>query len=397
MSTEIDYAPPADERELRAYADILMQSLHPPGESLSVADMCRAFAHGGAEVRLVRVGGMVAGGLASYPGCQWFAGRAVPSGAVADVAIAPEYRGRGAGACLMRGLVLELQRSGVALSVLYPSTQTLYRRAGYEIAGTHLEYQLETRGMAAPRSDVVVRPMTGEDAGVVEAAYRARMLDARGPFDRGRHLWSIARAAGKPNVSRYVLEVNGALEGYLVVQRRAARGDGYDIHVIDHVTLTARATACLLGFLASHRSVAREVVFSGAPAEPLVHAMAEQDGLSVRKRSDWLLRIVDAARALALRGYPRGLRAEVHLELTDALVPDNDGRWTLVVDDGAAEVRRGGRGELRADVLGLASLYTGHLSARDLRRIGKLDGDDDAVDRATAVFAGPAPWMPDKF
>lgn len=39
----------------------------------------------------------------------------------------------------------------------------------------------------------------------------------------------------------------------------------------------------------------------------------------------------------------------------------------------------------------------GYLDAGTLRRIGRLDGDDADVDAATALLAGPTPWMPDFF
>ena len=48
-------------------------------------------------------------------------------------------------------------------------------------------------------------------------------------------------------------------------------------------------------------------------------------------------------------------------------------------------------------IRGLAALYTGHLSAFQLQLMGRLDGPESDLDQATAIFAGPAPWMSDRF
>jgi predicted acetyltransferase len=52
---------------------------------------------------------------------------------------------------------------------------------------------------------------------------------------------------------------------------------------------------------------------------------------------------------------------------------------------------------LRLTVRALAPLYTGHASASALRALGWLEGDDDAVAIADALFAGPAPATADFF
>jgi predicted acetyltransferase len=67
------------------------------------------------------------------------------------------------------------------------------------------------------------------------------------------------------------------------------------------------------------------------------------------------------------------------------------------VADGRAEVERGGRGTLRLDIRGLAAMYTGFHSPADLRAAGFADADDASLASASALFAGPHPWMADHF
>src|SRR5262249_31986324 len=109
-------------------------------------------------------------------------------------------------------------------------------------------------------------------------------------------------------------------------------------------------------------------------------------------------RVLDVAAAMTARGFPPGVSGEVHVDVAgDDIVPENAGRWLLRVEDGRAEVERGGRGTLRTDVRGLAALYTGFHSPADLRAAGFADGDDASLASATALFAGPHPWMADHF
>ncbi|HZM00717.1 MAG TPA: sterol carrier protein domain-containing protein, partial [Planctomycetota bacterium] len=146
----------------------------------------------------------------------------------------------------------------------------------------------------------------------------------------------------------------------------------------------------------------------GGPAHPLLLLLAERH-YSVALVDPWMLRVVDLPAALEQRGWPAGVRAELRLELSDDVLPENAGRWRLSVAEGSARVARlapgapsAARGSpappvLRLDVRGLAALYSGHLSPGLLQQAGLLDGDAAALELAAALFAGPAPAMADMF
>jgi predicted acetyltransferase len=110
-----------------------------------------------------------------------------------------------------------------------------------------------------------------------------------------------------------------------------------------------------------------------------------------------MLRVVDVERALSERGYPTGLDAELHLAIADDIVPANNASFVLRVAGGKGEVARGGRGSVKVDVRGLAPMYTGLLGAEELKATGYIEGPDDELAIATAIFGGPAPWLADFF
>jgi predicted acetyltransferase len=87
----------------------------------------------------------------------------------------------------------------------------------------------------------------------------------------------------------------------------------------------------------------------------------------------WLLRVVDVAKALEKRGYPSGVQAELHLEVQDDLIAENNGRFILSVSHGQGEVTRGGTGELKLHIRELAPLYTSLFTPYQLQLTGRLE------------------------
>jgi predicted acetyltransferase len=145
----------------------------------------------------------------------------------------------------------------------------------------------------------------------------------------------------------------------------------------DWVLLTPAAIKRFWTFLADHRSIVEKVRWHHSSFDSLTFLLDERT-TKVNRIGHWLLRIVDVQKALEQRGYPKGIETELHLEVQDDLLTQNNGKFILKVSEGQGEVCPGGRGELRLSIRGLAPLYTG-LSA------------------ATHLFSGNLPWMPDYF
>ena len=108
------------------------------------------------------------------------------------------------------------------------------------------------------------------------------------------------------------------------------------------------------------------------------------------------------AGALAARGWPNGVRAELTLAVTDPLLPDNAGRYRVEVADGEASVERtgdagSGPADIELGVDALATLYSGHLGPGTLAGLGRLRASPEALATATTLFAGPRPWLADMF
>lgn len=347
--------------------------------------------------RLVEPGERTAASLLRVPMGLWLGGQRLTNLGLAGVGVRPELRGGGLGRSLLTEALREAHAEGFLVSTLYASTQAFYRSLGYELAGAHYEARVPLAALPRARPPVQLRTYEAADRPeVVALGDRAARLH-NGTLARGPYVWSrVFEVRGEP--ARGVLAFEGeALVGYLFyLQKTRPDAERFDLHLTDFVATSRASAERLFGFLAEHRSTGHEVKWKTGPADPLVHLLPDRD-LRLSLVEYWMLRVLDAPRALEARGYPGGLEAQLELELDDPLLPDNAGRFVLEVSGGAGRVRRGGAGELQLSVRALAPLLTGHQSPRGLALWAGLRGSETALRSAEAIFAGPAPFMYDFF
>src|SRR5437773_10503454 len=73
---------------------------------------------------------------------QWFGGRSQPMAGIAAVAAVPERRSTGLAPEVLVALLRRCRENGAAISSLYPSRVSVYRRLGYEYAGLLIQYRM---------------------------------------------------------------------------------------------------------------------------------------------------------------------------------------------------------------------------------------------------------------
>lgn len=389
------FGPPQGEAELAAARDIVGQAFGTnPDDALAWMQKVPPEA---AWLRVLREGGSVAATTVLIPMGQWFGGRAVRMGGISGVGVAPARRGQGAATRLMQASLHELRREGFPLSGLYPATQPVYRRVGFEQAGSRFEIRVQVHGLDFHERTLSLRPVQPSDLPALQDVYRRHAQRQNGWLDRSAYGWfRVAHPRGELAYG-YLVEGGSGVEGYLYLSRRAQpHGFHQELSLTDFVALTPAAGRRLLSFIGDHRSLATEVVWRGGPADPLLFLLREQT-YQVKSLYQWMLRLLDVPAALQARGYPAGLSAALHFEVEDDLFPENQGRFVLEVEGGEARVRRGGEGRMRLHVRALAALYTGFLSPEALRLAGVLEADEASLHTAATVFAGPPPAMPDMY
>jgi predicted acetyltransferase len=371
---------------------------YPPAETPAWLDQ------GGRDnVRVVREGARAVACLLEVPMGHFFGGRSVQTCGVAGVAVALDKRRQGLARAMMRDLVLEIASRRCALSTLYPATQTLYRRAGYELAGKLVTTRVPLDTLRASQlpdgRGVEIRALGTDDAALVESAYAAVARDKHGWLDRGPYIWSRVRTPRSKAARGFgFFGGGGALEGhvYMAQERTVPSDPWHDVRLLDCIAKTPAALGAIIRFLYDQRSTARHVILRSGPSDPFLSVLDEPTWTETGDH-DWMVRVCHLEAALEERGYPAHARVAIELELSDDLVADNRGRFTLDVAEGRGRVTRGGAGRAKLDVLALAPLFTGYLSAATLRRLGRIDADDATVAALDSVFISPMPSMGEMF
>jgi predicted acetyltransferase len=320
---------------------------------------------------------------------QWWSGRSVPVAGVAGVVVSPEYRGRGVGSKLMRGVLQRATDKGFPLTALYPATTVIYRHLGYEYGGGRYRFSF-------PAADL--RALGGKGVSVRRAgpADAERFLELVGESHARRRtngplVWPIKEVTewlGDEENFAYIAD-----DGFVVYN-----WSGSDLCVDEIVAGSEETARALWATVGSGSSIASTVQAYISPDDP-VHLLVEHEAEREVQHQRWMLRLLDAPTAIAARGFVPAAAVEIDLRLEDPDVPDNSGAWHLSVADGIGRLTPA---QVSGDVLqlgprGLAGLYSGTPLAT-LRGAGLATGGTTAVDSALdPVFAGPTPYMLDYF
>ncbi len=363
------------------------------------------------NVRLVYRDDRLAGGLAFYRMHHVFGGREVSAAGISGVAIDPACRGSDVCANLLRDTLRELGEEGVAIASLYASTQHLYRGVGFEQAGSRTEYVLPLRSLPRPDRSLSCTRREPPPLASVRHAHRVWAENNSGNLIRTDGLWDrLFRPYDGLRCVTYLFGDPEQPEGYVIL-KQAGRQSGLPAELVatDYAVNTPAALDRLMALLHDHRSMFDRFRWFGGPQDPLL-ASASELWMEVQETLRWMIRVLDMKTAFSSRGYPSTLNGEVHLEIRDDLLPSNAGLWRFTWNHGRLSIERSSPNDsaasndsfpsnrIRTDARWLAPLYSGFLTASQLRRLGKLEGGDSAaVAVLDAAFAGPSPWLSEIF
>lgn len=366
-----------------------------------VGDTDTWFARAGRDnVLAYRDGASLVGGLITIPMGQFFGGRSVPMTGLAGVGVAPEHRGGGTGAAMMTATLRLVRARGAALSALFPSTVPFYQSVGYERAGARFRAVVDARDLAdagrgAAAGDVV-GPCPLDPDEELAALQRRLAAEHPGALDRGSYVWQRTVRPWRVEPVAFAVRRAGRLVGHAVVSHTSSGPCDTDVQVFDASALDAAAGRALFKLLGGYRSLAGKVSLH-LHVPGLLQALLPDRRAAVSVADFWMLRIVDVEQAFATRGYRRGVRAAVDLAIVDEILPECGGAFRLRVQDGSAAVTRGGSGAVRLGPRGLAALYAGFATARDLARQGLLEAKEEDLDALDGIFTGPMPTMTEMF
>ena len=348
-------------------------------------------AHAGlSSFRIVRTdAGQAAATAALLKTAHGFGGSDVPAASIAHVAIAPEARGRGLARPIVESLCEEARHEGALMVSLFGSARPVYRKCGFELAGSEIVYEAETAALPA-RTDVDFFPLqTGDER--IRQAYAEKVNGEAGLLRRSDVHWAELLKAPTDGLAAFAAGAE-RLQAYVILDT----GNPDVLEIRDWYAESGAMAAALLCLVGRFRSVYPKVRWHGGPHDDLVAAMPDK-GWRLAHQEEWMARILEPERALEHRGY-RIDTAALGIRIADADMEACDLR--LEIASGKARVTQGNNNDLptvSVDRSSFASLFTGFRSASKLARQGVLFGQADAVQLCDLAFAGPLPWVAEHF
>ncbi len=239
------------------------------------------------------------------------------------------------------------------VAVLWASEAAIYQRFGFGAATLTSAFEVDKsnvvfRDPLPPRDDVRIRMVDIDEMYTLAAPiYDAVRTRVPGTLDRPEGRWrglvlSDAEWMRRDNGPTYraVLEVAGEPRGYVIYRVKQgwdARGPKSTLLVAELVALDPDAEQRLWQWVSSMDLVSTITGWRGPVPHPMQLWLQEPRRLGTTIVDGLWLRFVDLPAALAARTYAG--EGSLVLEVADALIDSNAGRWQLTVRaDGSASV-----------------------------------------------------------
>ncbi len=347
--------------------------------------------------RILKDQGTPVASLVRFPMGEFFGGRSVRLAGIAGVAVPPEFRGRGYALRMMQLTLQEAAADGYALCGLYASTQTLYRKVGFEQSGHRFRVEMPISSLAIRERDGGIVPLGEQDMPAITECYRTFAQAHDGLMDRGEYLWRRVRVLRESEYAPFgVRNAAGGLDGYFFLHQHRRTDNGkQNLELSDLVFNTPQAGRRLLGLLSDFSTMAETLAFFGGPTHPALLLLPQQK-YSITARDNHLTRVLDVRAAIEQRGFHPGVRAEVHIEISDDLIRANNGRFVVQVRDGSGNIQPGGKGSVRLTSNALASVFCGFVTPTQAAMLGWAEGSARDLEAAN-VFVGSTPWVVDQY
>ncbi len=343
-------------------------------------------------------------------------GEVVETAGISGVSVLPTYRRRGILSSLMRRQLDDIAAGSEPLAALFASESVIYGRYGYGMAAP--EYNFTFR-----RGDGQLRPppagaqpapalrLAEPKAALSEmkAVYEALRPTRQGMLTRHDGWWDAHVADpefmrdGTSPQACVIAEGPSGPRGYALYAVKPEWGsDGipaqvlmlHDLYWTDPSACTALWTDML------SRDLVGEVRARVRPVDdPILQMLADPRRARTQLFDGLYVRVVDLQAALKARAYAAAV--DVVIEVTDELLPSNEGRWRLQAGgprDGGKPAceRTTSEPDLALPVTALGATYLGGI------RLGALAGAGQVIEHrpgavaelSTAMWWDPAPWSP---
>lgn len=357
-------------------------------------------------------GDMIVGTGGNYTLEMSVPGGAIPVAGLTMVGVLPTHRRRGVLRSLMKPFLDDALRRGEPISALWASESSIYQRFGYGMASMHMQLEAERSRMAFlddPGPEGSLRFLDPDEAlKVLPEIYDRAVEETPGFMSRTEAWWNLHRLRdpehardGAGPMWRVVLELDDRPAAYALYRVKSDWREGIPrgkLQVLEAISTSVRSTRELWRFLFGVDLVETVDARFMPVDHPLLMMLDDPRRAKYRVIDNLWLRIVDLPAALQGRDYSAD--DSITFEVTDELLPDNAGVWTIdTTGDGVLVERSDRRPAVVMDIRDLAAAYLGGHTFTTLRRAGRVrEATEGAVPALDAMFRSDrAPWCPEIF
>jgi predicted acetyltransferase len=332
--------------------------------------------------------GEVIGTTTVFPAQMWLSGVPIKIGAVAGVAVLPEYRRKGVAAKMIEFSIMRMFAEGQALSVLFPFSPKYYQKFDYRVIGDAHAYRINPHNLTVFAEGHKVRPFKPDDLPMMRVIYKGQMTWHNGWFTRSNDWWNniIERW---PDIMVY--DNDDMIEGYYSYDIDTDERGERILTIHELFAAEDEAYRGLVGYLAAQTEA--DVIEYMAPPDTPLRYMLRQPLADDAQNRRWIFndlchitpgpmgRIINLPAALTTRFYKRGLSGERIIKVSDPLIPNNEEPLAFRIVDGRAETHAAGdeKPQIETDIGTLSQILTGYLSAKNARLLGRFNTDEDTA------------------
>ena len=353
-------------------------------------------------------------------------GLTVPGGTVAaagisSAAVLPSHRRRGILTALVSRQLADIAAAGEPVAALFASEAAIYGRYGYGQACDHYRFTVH-RGDGR----LLPLPYPGEEtagslgirlaepkaaAAGMKAVYETVRPQRPGMVTRHDGWWDLYLADpefmrdGRSPLGCVIAEDPSRARGYALYSVHGGwDADGipeHDLTVHELVGTDPAALAALWSDLLSRDLVGKVSMRMRPVDDPLPYLLADQRRARARVSDGLWIRLVDVPEALRQRRYAASV--DVVVEVSDSLLPSNEGRWRLrsggLGDKEPTCERTAEAADIALPVAALGAAYLGGARLGALARAGQLAElrPGAVAELSAAMLWDPAPWSPMMF
>lgn len=280
------------------------------------------------------------------------------------VCVEKSLRGTGIGRQLLATALAELRRTGIGISILQPRWPAFYTKLGWDYCYSRQKYKnsLDTVRILLPDAPQTDWEPDSREVSLLGRLYESFVSKRHGYALRGRDDWERLLADHFGEGGRAgILYCGGSPSGYALYRIREKV-----LWVREMIWKESRLIDLLLRqlFVQAQKAGADSLEWddpSGDPASRLYPSSHSEPFL--------MGRITDVQTVLKSLKYPADLTVQLHLRVTDSLLPWNDGWFQWIIRKGAAELNPTGPQSGLAINLGIATLSQLVFGERPARQV----------------------------